>query len=279
MVGRTHMSTWWRRLLKRLHPKGIPWPGTVLYNAVSGTGIFRRHYELVAEDVARYGQAGAILDIGTGPGRLLLALREAFRHAVLVGVDISPSMAAQARRNIERDGGAGGIEVGAASAYGLPFPDGTFERVISTGSLHHWEAPLAGLAEAHRVLRAGGYNLIYDLVRHMPEPVARDVRARFGGFRLALLWLHSFEEPFLNADEMEALGKQTDFVVEGTRFVGALCCLVLRKPTASAACRTAHGPCKPHPRCPFRARPRSRIPRGDSLCQWSPRPSEHPSRS
>ena len=72
------MSTWWRSLLKRFHSEGIPWPKSVLYNAVSGTGIFRRHYELVAEDVARYGQAGSLLDIGTGPGRLLLALRKAF---------------------------------------------------------------------------------------------------------------------------------------------------------------------------------------------------------
>ncbi len=232
------MNTWWRRLLKRFHPEGIPWPGTILYNAVSGTWIFRRHYELVAEDVARYGAAERILDIGTGPGRLLLTLRQPFPHAALVGVDISPSMLAQARRNIEQHGRTTGIEVGAASADGLPFAGGTFDRVISTGSLHHWKAPLAGLAEAHRVLRDGGYALIYDLVRHMPEPVVRDVRARFGEFRLALLWLHSFEEPFLSAEKMEAVGEQTDFAVEGTRFVGALCCLILRKPTVLAACRT-----------------------------------------
>jgi ubiquinone/menaquinone biosynthesis C-methylase UbiE len=232
------VNIWWRRLLKRFHPEGIPWPATILYNTLSGTEIFRRHYDLVADDVARYGAAERILDIGSGPGRLLLALRQAFPHAALVGVDISPSMVAQARRNIERDGGAGGIDVRAASAEGLPFPDGTFDRAISTGSLHHWEAPLAGLAEAHRVLRDGGYALIYDLVRRMPEPVVRKVRTQFGGLRLALLWLHSFEEPFLNAGEMEALGEQTDFVVEGTTFVGALCCLVLRKRAVLAVCRT-----------------------------------------
>jgi hypothetical protein len=69
----------------------------------------------------------------------------------------------------------------------------------------------------------------YDLVRDMPKTVCKDIRTRFGGFRLALLWLHSFEEPFLNAEEMEALGQRTDFVVEGTRFIGALGCLVLKK--------------------------------------------------
>jgi len=46
--------------------------------------------------------------------------------------------------------------------------------------------------------------------------------AQFGGFHLALLWLHSFEEPFLNAEEMEALGRQSDFTVQGTSFTGAL---------------------------------------------------------
>lgn len=80
-----------------------------------------------------------------------------------------------------------------------------------------------------RVLKAHGDALMYDLVRDMPKAVCEDVRARFGSFQLALLWLHSFEEPFLNAEEMDALGRRTDFAVEGTRFTGALCCLALRK--------------------------------------------------
>ena len=70
---------------------------------------------------------------------------------------------------------------------------------------------------------------MYDLVCRVSRAVCEDVRARFGHLRLALLWLHSFEEPFLSVDEMEALGRRTEFAVEGTRFTGALCCLVLRK--------------------------------------------------
>jgi SAM-dependent methyltransferase len=121
------------------------------------------------------------------------------------------------------------IQVRIANANVLPFADGTFDRVVSTGSLHHWKDPIRALSEAHRVLKADGYALMYDLVRDTPKAVFEDIRARFGGFRLALLWLHSFEEPFLNAEDMEALGRRTDFAVEGTRFAGALCCLVLRK--------------------------------------------------
>jgi ubiquinone/menaquinone biosynthesis C-methylase UbiE len=222
--------TAWRRTLKRFHPEGIPWPASALYNAVSGTSIFRQHYDLVAEDVKRYGVTNRILDVGTGPGWLLLALRRALPDAALAGVDVSEAMVAQAKRNLARHEGTSAIEVRTANAERLPFDDGTFDRVVSTGSLHHWKAPLAGLAEAYRVLTSGGYALVYDLVRNMPPPVAKEIRAQFGGFRYALLFLHSFEEPFLDPDEMKALGAQTDFEVEGTRFVGALCCLALKKP-------------------------------------------------
>ncbi len=220
----------WRVILKRFHPEGIPWPGSVFYSAVSGTSVFRRHYELVAEDIKRCGTVGRILDVGTGPGWLLLALRRALPNAVLAGVDISEAMVMQARRNLGPYPGTGEIEIRTAGAEHLPFEDGAFDCIVSTGSLHHWKAPLVGLAEAYRVLRAGGYALVYDLVRNMPPEVAKEVRAWFGGFRYTLLFLHSFEEPFLNPAEMEWLGKQTAFDVEGTRFVGALCCLVLKKP-------------------------------------------------
>jgi SAM-dependent methyltransferase len=220
--------------MKRFHPEGIPWPGSVLYNALSSTAIFLRHYELVAHDLARYGTTACILDIGTGPGQLLLAMRKALPEAKLVGIDISPSMVEQAQRNLGKFKQDNRIDVRVADANALPFADGTFSCVVSTGSFHHWKDPIRALSETHRVLKVDGHALIYDLVRDMPKALCEDIRARFGGFRLALLWLHSFEEPFLNDEEMVALGRRTDFVVEGTRFTGALCCLVLKKAAVSA---------------------------------------------
>ena len=228
-IGRSYMSSRWRIFIKQFHPEGIPWPGSLLYNAISSTAIFRQHYEFVAHDVARYGTTGRILDIGTGPGHLLLAMNKLFPEAKLVGVDIASTMIAQARRNLAQYRQDHQIEVRVADAKALPFADESFHCVVSTGALHHWKDPIHALSEAHRVIKPGGHALIYDLVRDTPKAVCKDIRTRFGGFRFALLWLHSFEEPFLNAEEMEALGKKSDFVVEGTRFTGALCCLVLKK--------------------------------------------------
>ena len=64
----------------------------------------------------------------------------------------------------------------------LAFPDGSFDLVVSTLSMHHWADPTAGLAEIGRVLRPGGRALVWDFrpgVRphpfgprhaHVPDP-------------------------------------------------------------------------------------------------------------
>jgi ubiquinone/menaquinone biosynthesis C-methylase UbiE len=227
------MTTRLRQLIKRFHPEGIPWPASLFYNALSKTLVFSRHYELVAHDIASYGTAERILDIGTGPGHLLLALRQYFPKTALFGVDISPAMVEQAQRNMKKWRHESSIEVEVAGANALPFNDGTFDRVVSTGSLHHWKDPIHAFSEIHRVLKVDGYALMYDLVRDMPKTVCREVKMQFGGFRLAILWLLSFEEPFIAAEEMESLGRLSVFAVEGTKFTGALCCLVLRKAVES----------------------------------------------
>ena len=233
-VGLNHMTTRWRQFIKKFHPEGIPWPGSFFYNALSRSRIFHSHYALVAHDVSGCGFAGRILDVGTGPGQLLFALRNALPDTTLIGVDISPAMVAQAKKNREARGHESRIELLVAGASALPFADATLDGVVSTGSIHHWKDPVRALAEIYRVLKTDGYALMYDLVRELPKKISRDVRKQFGSFRLALLWAHSFEEPFLSLEEMEALARQSKFVLEGARFTGALCCIVLRKTAASA---------------------------------------------
>ena len=49
-----------------------------------------------------------------------------------------------------------------ADAAALPFPDATFDLVVSTISQHHWSDPGAGLRELNRVLRPEAQAWIYD---------------------------------------------------------------------------------------------------------------------
>jgi ubiquinone/menaquinone biosynthesis C-methylase UbiE len=218
-----------RKMLKRIHPESIPWPGTVLYNAISKGNIFQRHYELISRDILNYCSAGHVLDVGTGPGWLLKTLYQASPKFQITGLDISAAMVAKARENIEQAGLCDVIKIVEGQVNNLPFDDSTFDMVVSTGSIHHWKDPTAGLNEIYRILKHDGYALIYDLVSDTPKSVMQTAWQEFGKLKIFLLWLHAFEEPFYSHKKFYLLACPSLFKEGHTQFVGVMCCLILRK--------------------------------------------------
>ena len=218
-----------RRLLKRFHPEGIPRLGAILYNAISGSSVFQRHYELIAKDILTYCAEGSLLDIGTGPGRLLLELHRLSPGMRLVGIDISPSMVVKARQNMVDAGLSEAIGIKEGNAGQIPFGGDSFDVVVSTGSIHHWKDPTGGLNEVYRVLKPEAYALMYDLVSDTPTSILHEMARQFGSWRTSLFWLHSFDEPFYSRRNYESLAGPTLFQEGQTRFVGLLCCLILKK--------------------------------------------------
>jgi ubiquinone/menaquinone biosynthesis C-methylase UbiE len=215
--------------LRKFHPEAICGLGARFYRAASGTRIFQRHYELIAQDILRYCPQGCLLDIGTGPGRLLLQLHQVVPGLCLTGVDVSPSMVVQARKILAQAGLSEVIDVREGQAGQLPFGEESFDVVVSTGSLHHWKDPVAGLNEVYRVLRPGGYALIYDLVTDPPASVWKETIREFGRWRVLLLWIHAFEEPFYSCRGFAELAGATRFRPEPLRFVDVMACLALKK--------------------------------------------------
>ena len=122
-------------------------------------------YGRIAADVAAGAPAGSrVLDVGCGPGHL--STRLADRHGLQVtGLDLDPAMIGRASARAAARPGDGdqhrpSFVVGDVAS--LAFPDGSFDLVVSTLSMHHWAEPAAGLAEIGRVLRPGGRALIWD---------------------------------------------------------------------------------------------------------------------
>lgn len=218
-----------RRFIKRFHPEGIPWPGTVFYNKISQTSIFQRNYEMVAKDIATYCDEGRILDIGTGPGWLLVHLHHLSPRFRLFGIDASPSMVQKGIKNLAKERLTGTIEIREGNADEIPYESNFFDCVVSTGSLHHWKDPVAGLNEVFRVLKPGQYALVYDLASDTPGSVLFEGARSFGGLRVLLLWIHAFEEPFYSQNQFLSLPASTLFINGSTEFVGVLCCLILQK--------------------------------------------------
>ena len=218
-----------RRFLKIFHREGIPSPGTVFYNAISKTSLFQHHYELIAKDILSYCSEGSILDIGTGPGWLLVKLYHESPRLRLTGLDASPSIVARARKNMAKAGLSGVIEIREGNASHMLFSDNSFDAVVSTGSIHHWKDLTACLNEVYRVLKPGGFALMYDLVSDTPAAVLKETAREFGRLKMLLLWLHSFEEPFYSGKDFELLARPTLFKEGRARFVGLICCLILKK--------------------------------------------------
>lgn len=107
-----------------------------------------------------------VLDVGTGTGNVAIAaVRRVGGHGLVVAVDLSPVMLAQARRKA----GSMPIEFREMDVEALQFEDGTFDVVLA-GLLP--EVGL-GLSEMYRVLRAGGRVALSTYTSETHEPLAR----------------------------------------------------------------------------------------------------------
>lgn len=152
--------------------------GARLYNAVAPP-ILRPLYERAADDVAAE-LAGAaspsVVEIGSGPGELAIAIARRLPAAAVTGVDLAPAMAAEAAARVAASGLQERVRFVVADGAGLPFPDASVDLVVSSLSMHHWARPPAVFAEIARTLRPGGVALIYDL---RPFTYARDELDRF----------------------------------------------------------------------------------------------------
>ncbi|MDQ6617807.1 MAG: methyltransferase domain-containing protein, partial [Actinomycetota bacterium] len=100
-----------------------------------------------------------VLDVGCGRGGTVSLLAERF-GAEPVGVDLSPEAVAFCRRTHRHP--AVSFEV--SDAENLPFEDRSFDVVTNLESSHTYPDMRAFLAEARRVLRAGGWFLHADLL-------------------------------------------------------------------------------------------------------------------
>ena len=96
---------------------------------------------------------GSALEIGAGSGRLLIRLARE-RPYRAVALDYAPYAIRAVRENYRRAALAGHALFGDARA--LPFPDASFDLVLSGGLLEHFREPGPILAEMARVLRPGG---------------------------------------------------------------------------------------------------------------------------
>ncbi len=94
---------------------------------------------------------GRTMELGFGPGHLLVELNR--RGFETLGLDESPFMLAQARRNLQRQGASATLLRGVSQR--LPLADAQLENILSTFPSEYISDPQT-LREAWRTLRPGG---------------------------------------------------------------------------------------------------------------------------
>jgi len=162
-------------------PRVFSGHGARFYDLMSRR-VFRRMYRRLADDVvAAAPHGGAVLDVGTGAGVLLLEIARRRPDLILTGVDLSADMVANATRNLATHQNAT-VRVGDVTA--LPFEDASFDLIVSSLSAHHWDDPEAAVPELARVLRPGGRLRVYDFP-FAPFDQLTAAAARLGAFTAA----------------------------------------------------------------------------------------------
>jgi ubiquinone/menaquinone biosynthesis C-methylase UbiE len=122
---------------------------------------FSAEYTALADGVDIRTSPRQILDVGCGTGYLLgqLAARAPLAIA-LASIDAALAMIELAR-SAATDGR---VRLVVATAEQLPWPDRTFDLVVSTTSFDHWADQRVGLAQCARVLAPGGCLVLADLL-------------------------------------------------------------------------------------------------------------------
>lgn len=167
---------------------GVQAPAATGMYARSGRQLRGRSWNGLREIHSAGPGAGALLELEPGPGYLGLELARQLGSRSLTGCGSSTAMLRIARKNAAEYGLPANYVLGSAMA--LPFPDGSFDCVVSNGSLHQWETPRRVFDEIWRVLRPGGQFCITDLRRDTavwkqgllflfarPKPLRAELRA------------------------------------------------------------------------------------------------------
>ena len=161
---------------KRLHPRSAVAQRTAgitldhaapLYDWLAPLMTLGSEHRLHRQVVARLAldRPAAVLDVGCGTGTLTRQIYDALpadAPRCVCGVDAAEAMIAVANR---KAGARPGLAFAAALAEELPYPDGSFDRVLSTFFFHHlnYGLKVKALAEIWRVLRPGGQAAILDV--------------------------------------------------------------------------------------------------------------------
>ncbi len=127
-------------------------------NLTSVKGVNKGFEEISAFIDGRINQ-GRLLDIGTGPGRLLHEVHKRNPEIELYGMDISASMLEVAKQNLQD---IKNVDLQLGNIIKTEYQSDFFDCITSSGSFYNWDRPVEGLNEIYRILKPGKTAYIFE---------------------------------------------------------------------------------------------------------------------
>lgn len=106
-----------------------------------------------------------ILDVGTGTAQIPIAMCRHNSNLKITAIDLADSMLELGNKNIKAAGLQDSITLAKIDSKSMPYPDESFDQVISNSIIHHIPNPLACFEEMVRVTKKNGLLFIRDLLR------------------------------------------------------------------------------------------------------------------
>ncbi len=128
-----------------------------------------RDFALFASKLAKEEDKLKVLDIGTGTAQIPIILADLRPKWHITAIDLARSMLTIAEKSIREKNKSSQITLQLIDGKKMPYPDNSFDLVISNSLIHHIPEPLRLLKEINRVIRPSGVVLLRDLFRPESE--------------------------------------------------------------------------------------------------------------
>ena len=164
------------------HPPRVPHDEQAISGHEAAQDYHEKHrrsagmvFKGLMRDVRAMKPRGRYMEMGCGPGLLSTMIAQDNPEVNITAVDLSPAMVALGREYARECGVQDRVRFVAADVLDEKTltPEGRYDLIFSTFSLHHWQAPEKALAALWRALDDRGVLYIQDLKRvgwmyHLP---------------------------------------------------------------------------------------------------------------